>query len=75
MNSIDTLLFVEIIQTEGAMLLPPQIQIEDDIFEYYHGPSGKRVQICTTEECIDINTACAYLRQLGMSDLIERLFN
>ena len=73
MTEIDTHLFLEIIQTEGVMLL-----YRDDLdgitIEYYHGLNGRKVGICVTDEYLTSRTAKSHLRQLGLDDLIERMF-
>ncbi len=73
-ETIDTHLFLDIIQSEGVSFLYRE-KIEDVHIEYYHGLNGKKVQICSSDEYITSRTAKAYLRQLGLDDLIDRLFN
>lgn len=74
-QTIDTHLFIDIILSEGVMLLR-EITIEDDIIGYYHGINGRKVQICTSDEFITHMTAKAHLIQLGLASLIDRgLFN
>jgi hypothetical protein len=74
MKDIDTYLFVEIILSEGVTFLYRDDALENLNVEYYHGISGKKVAICMSDESITVLTAKQYLRQLGLDDLIDRLF-
>ena len=69
-EGIDTTLFIEIICSEGAVLLTRD-EVNGDTFEWYLA-NGKRKAICITDEFISKSTAVAYLRQLGFRDLIDR---
>lgn len=71
----DILLFLEIIQTEGCRFLREDA-IDNEKIQWYLSANGnKRVQICVTDELMTKRTASDLLRQLGLEDLIERLFN
>lgn len=74
MTDIDTHLFLEIVQSEGVTFLSRH-ETDGVTIEYYHGLNGRKVQICVTDEYITNRTAKAYLRQLGLEDLIERMFS
>jgi hypothetical protein len=73
MHDPDTHLFIDIILSEGATYLYGD-EVDGDRFEYYTATSGRKVSICVSDECLSTNTAKAYLRQLGLESLIERLF-
>lgn len=71
----DIILFLEIIQTEGCRFLREDV-IDDERIHWYLSANGnKRVQICITDEFMTRRTASDLLRQLGLEDLIERMFN
>lgn len=69
---MDTHLFIEIVCSEGARLLYEE-ELEGIVIGYYHGRTGKKVQIITSDESIGARTMASYLNQLGMSELVERL--
>lgn len=70
----DTHLFIEIILSEGAQLIPPVVEIDGVHIEYYMGPSGYKVPFCIEDEYLSVNACKMYLDQLGLASLIERLF-
>ena len=72
-DSIDTHLFIDIIVSEGCILLDHE-QVEEDSFEHYTGPSGKRVTLCITDEYLRELTARMYLSDLGLGRLGDNLF-
>jgi hypothetical protein len=72
-NTIDTHLFIDIIVSEGAILIFHDV-VSGETIEHYTARSGKRVIICTSDEYMTRPTATAYLGQLGLTDLIDRLF-
>lgn len=71
-NEIDSLLFIEIIQTEGVQLLRIEEEYIPEIIYVFKGLTGKKVIINATDEYISKVTASKYLSQLGLSSLIER---
>lgn len=73
MDTIDTHLFIDIIISEGATLMYHQ-DYDGVNTEVYTGPSGKKALICIEDEEITKRVASGYLKQLGMPDLIDRLF-
>jgi hypothetical protein len=73
-GEIDTHLFLEIIQSEGVNLMYGETTEHGERVEFFHGLSGKKVLIIVSDEFITERTAKAYLRQLGLDDLVERLF-
>lgn len=72
-ETIDTHLFLEIIQSEGVQLLYRD-ENEGIFNEYYHGLNGKKVCICVSDEFLTARIAKINLRQLGLEDLVDRLF-
>jgi len=74
METIDTCLFLEIIVSEGALRIGAIVYMDDDIYEFYTARSGKKIQICTTDEFLTATTAKSYLSDLGFVDLIPTLF-
>lgn len=74
MVEYDIILFLEIIQTEGCRFLHEDT-IEDERIQWFLSTNGnKRVQICVTDEFMTKRTASDILRQLGLEDLIDRMF-
>lgn len=73
LRTLDTHLFIEIITTEGAKPCGciPSNELR---FEYYTGPSGRKIPICMHDEDVDEVTASIWLKQLGLDELIELLF-
>ena len=73
-EDINILIFLETIQTEGIRYITENV-IEGIRFHYYLSSNGnKRVQICVNGETMTKRTAKEYLRQLGLTDLIDRMF-
>lgn len=74
MVEYDIILFLEIIQTEGCRFLREET-IEDEKIHWYLSVNGnKKVQISVTDEFMTKRTASDLLKQLGLEDLIERMF-
>ncbi len=75
MEEIDVLLFIDTVISEGCRQI---ISIETDGFKTMFLLSlngNKRVAIDITDETITNRVAKEYCRQLGLIDLVERLFN
>jgi len=72
-DGYDVHLFIEIILSEGATLLNHH-EIDGVKIEYYQGRNGKRVPICIDDEYFPKELVIAHLQQLGMDDLISRLY-
>lgn len=73
-TKIDTELFLQIISAEEGIDLDYVDHITGKAFHYYSGKNGKTVSICAWDEFITNRTAKAYMRQLGIDDLIISLF-
>jgi hypothetical protein len=73
-TKIDTQLFLQIITAEDGVELDYADQVEDELFHYYKGKEDDVVSICASDEFISNRTAKAYMRQLGIDDLIISLF-
>lgn len=71
-NEIDVNFFAEIICSEGAVFLHQEI-VEGVKWDWYL-VNGKKRQICVSDEFMTKRTAKAHLRQMGLHDLIPRLF-
>lgn len=71
--SQDTLLFCEVLETEGARLLHV-VDEDGETIHCYAGPVSGYAQICVSEEFIYNRTAQRILVDLGMSSLIERMY-
>lgn len=67
---MDTLLFIEILLTEGVTENDTKIHPDGSITAIYIGPSKKAVPIVRSDEYIDSDVCEAILRKLGMEDLI-----
>lgn len=71
-EEIDTLLFIEIVQTEGVRLLWLEEDYLPDINYVFQGLNGKKVIINASDEYLSKQTARMYLIRLGLASLIER---
>lgn len=73
MNEIDTLLFIDIIQDNGAHGPYDCREVDGDRFEAYIGVNGNKVQICSSDEFLTKTVANEYCRQLGLNHLIGKI--
>ena len=71
-NSQDTILFCEVIETEGARFLGLK-EVDGEQFHCYSGPVYGYQQICVSDEFIYNKTAKRILQELGMHNLIEKM--
>jgi len=77
MEYYDILLFCDIIETEGVRLMwvdRQEINGKVEVVHWYHGTNGRRVPICTTDEFMTITIAKQHLAQVGLVDLVHRMF-
>ena len=74
MIKIDTELFITIITSEDGVHLDWEDNVEDIHIKYFKGPSGKSVAIQMSNEFISNRIAKSHMRQLGIDELIIRLF-
>ncbi len=72
-NEIDTHLFIEIIMSVQGVTLISQHEFDGEIIEHYLGVNGNKIQLCVTDEFITRKIAHAYLRQLGLTHLIDNV--
>lgn len=73
MQGYDTLLFIEIVLSEGVGDLGER-EMDGENFRHLHGKNGKRVTICVSDEYTGIITLRQYLRELGLEELVPILF-
>ena len=73
-TKIDTELFLQIITAEDGVELDYVDNVNGKTFHYYNGKNGKTITICACDEFITNRTAKAYMRQMGIDDLIISLF-
>jgi hypothetical protein len=71
----DIILFLEIIQTEGCRFSREDVVDGERIHWYLCVNGARRVQILVTDEVMTLTTSKDLLRQLGLEDLIPRMFN
>ncbi len=70
----DIELFLQIIETEGCRYLYDD-DGDGERIKYFLSINGnKRVAICITDDVVTKRTAKDWLKQLGLEDLIERMF-
>lgn len=70
---IDTNLFIQIIEAEGAVHTG-YVDPENALILSFLGKNGKVVFICTEDDTIDENTAERLLNDLGMWHLFNLIF-
>lgn len=73
-NTIDTQLFLQIITAEDGIELDFTEKVGNQQINYYKGKKDEIVTICATDEFLTHRTAKAYMRQLGIDNLIISLF-
>lgn len=73
-NTYDTLLFIQIILDRGADELGPPKVYDNDIVQFFQGPSGKRVAIITSIDFMSKEDVAYTLDALGMYSLFSAIF-